>query len=241
MEQRPLAFDEQHLSTTRGTLDDQALGCAGDEVGDRPRRPRSPSLRSRSPSGPSARTRCGSRAAAPPVELERDGHLPDRTVRADGQDRRRAVRQVRSRRNVEPGRRLPQVAQLAPCSAASATSSGSSETNSWRPFSRSSPAPGSRSSRRRHAGGKRPPWVATPTSAVVAPSGSASATVLTTGKPSTRRRRHWPSRAARRCRRAGTASRHARSCRSADRPTVLRPGRATYAGATPSPGASEGS
>ena len=29
----------------------------------------------------------------------------------------------------------------------------------------------------RHAGGNRPPWVATPTSAVVGPNGSASSTV----------------------------------------------------------------
>ena len=36
----------------------------------------------------------------------------------------------------------------------------------------------------RHSGGKRPPCVATPTSAVVGPCGSASSTVPTPGMPS---------------------------------------------------------
>ena len=35
-----------------------------------------------------------------------------------------------------------------------------------------------------HSGGKRPPCVTTPTSAVVGPSGSASSTLPTTGTPS---------------------------------------------------------
>ena len=39
-------------------------------------------------------------------------------------------------------------------------------------------------SRSIHAGGKRPPWVATPTSAVVGPYDVASSTLRTTGMPS---------------------------------------------------------
>ena len=55
--------------------------------------------------------------------------------------------------------------------------------NSCSPLSTSSPAAIESFSRSRQAGGKRPPWVATPTSAVVGSYGSASATVPTTGIP----------------------------------------------------------
>ena len=34
MQQRALAFDEEHLAPTLDTLEHQPLGCAGDEVGD---------------------------------------------------------------------------------------------------------------------------------------------------------------------------------------------------------------
>ena len=71
-----------------------------------------------------------------------------------------------------------------PCARASAVSSASSETNSCSPFSMSSPAAIESFSSSRHAGGNRPPCVATPTSAVVGSNGSASATVPTTGRPS---------------------------------------------------------
>jgi len=47
-----------------------------------------------------------------PVELERDRHLPDRTVGADSEDRRRTVSQIRPARNVEPIRGASQVPQL---------------------------------------------------------------------------------------------------------------------------------
>ena len=64
-----------------------------------------------------------------------------------------------------------------PRSAASSPSTGSSVRKTWRPFSMSRPC--STQARRIaiHSGGKRPPCVATPTSAVVGPSGSASATL----------------------------------------------------------------
>src|SRR5207244_5411765 len=46
------------------------------------------------------------------VELERDRHLPDRAVRADGEHDPRRVREVLAGRDVQAGRRLAQVAQL---------------------------------------------------------------------------------------------------------------------------------
>ena len=52
------------------------------------------------------------RARAAGVELERDGHLPDRAVGADGEHDLRAVRQVLAGRRVEAGGRLAQVAEL---------------------------------------------------------------------------------------------------------------------------------
>ena len=71
-----------------------------------------------------------------------------------------------------------------PCARASAVSSASSETNSCRPLSTSSPAAMQPFRRSRHAGGKRPPCVATPTTATVGSYGAASATMPTIGMPS---------------------------------------------------------
>ena len=70
-----------------------------------------------------------------------------------------------------------------PCSRASALSSGSSAMNSCSPFSTSRPPRIASASSARQAGGKRPPCVATPTSAVVGSNASPSATVPTTGMP----------------------------------------------------------
>ena len=97
--------------------------------------------------------------------------------------------------HVEAGRRLAQVAQLDAVLRARGRELGVvRQTNSCRPFSTSSPARMHSSSSSRHAGGKRPPCVATPTSAVVGPNGSASATVPTIGKPSCVSRRSCESR-----------------------------------------------
>ena len=112
MEQRALALDEEHLPAPLDTLDDESLGGAGDEVGDDrvdgdpPACDRHPRLARRHELAADAA------AARLAVELERHGHLPDRAVGADGEDRRRGVREVLARRHVEAGRRLAQVAQL---------------------------------------------------------------------------------------------------------------------------------
>ena len=73
------------------------------------------------------------------VELQRDGLLADRAVGADGEhDRRRHLRfsPVGTSRSAGGLRRSR---SSTPCSAASSASSGSSEMNSWRPLSTSSP------------------------------------------------------------------------------------------------------
>jgi hypothetical protein len=66
---------------------------------------------------------------------------------------------------------------------ASGASSSSSAMNWWRPLSTSRPFEMALFRSSRHAGGKRPPCVATPTSAVVGPKQRASLTVPTTGTP----------------------------------------------------------
>ena len=71
-----------------------------------------------------------------------------------------------------------------PCSTASATSSGSFVRNSCSPFSRSRPASTHPRRSSFHAGGNRPPAVATPTIAVVGSYASAASTVATIGSPS---------------------------------------------------------
>ena len=102
------------------------------------------------------------------VELERDGHLPDRAVGADREhDVARRASRFAPVGTLSPAGGLRRSRSSTPCRAASAASSGSSEMNSCRPFSTSSPAAMQPFSSSRHAGGKRPPAVATPTSAVV--------------------------------------------------------------------------
>src|SRR5829696_2542213 len=84
---------------------------------------------------------------------------------------------------LRPGGGLRRSRSATPWRRASSVSSGSTETNSCRPFSRSSPFPTQLLRSSRHAGGKRPPCVATPTSATVGAKQSASFTVPTTGLP----------------------------------------------------------
>ena len=83
-------------------------------------------------------------------------------------------------------------------------------------------------------GGKRPPWVATPTSAVVGPRPRASSTAATIGIPSWSRR-PASSPGSRRSGRAHSGSRPARSCRSAGRRSGPQRGSGT-ASRTPRPG-----
>jgi hypothetical protein len=71
-----------------------------------------------------------------------------------------------------------------PRSSASDLSSGSSARKTWRPFSTSRPCSTQVRKSSIQAGGKYPPCVTTPTSAVVGPSGIASSTLPTIGTPS---------------------------------------------------------
>ena len=97
-----------------------------------------------------------------------DGHLPDRAVGADGQDDRRAVREVRARSG-RSGR-------AAACAGRAARRRARARARRARRRRRRTRAGRSRCrgpariasfSSSRHAGGKRPPCVATPTSAAV--------------------------------------------------------------------------
>ena len=112
MEQRALALDPEQLAAAVTAFEHERLGGAGEEVGDDgvdgdpPPRDRDPGLAGRDELAPDAApARLG-------VELERDGHLPDRAVRADGEDDLRVVREVLAGRDVEAGGRLAQVAEL---------------------------------------------------------------------------------------------------------------------------------
>ena len=79
----------------------QLLGRAGDEVGD-DRVDRDPPPRDRDPGLPGRHElACDAAPARLAVELERDAHLPDRAVGADGQHDPRSVRQVRAGRDVQ--------------------------------------------------------------------------------------------------------------------------------------------
>ena len=111
MDERALALDEEQLSAPLDAFDDELLRRAGEEVRRRPRRRRSPSRRSRSRLSGRDELRREARAPRRAVELERDGHLPDRAVGADRQHDRRAELQVRAGRDVQVGGRLAQVAQ----------------------------------------------------------------------------------------------------------------------------------
>ena len=112
MQQRPLAFDEEHLAASIDSFEHELLGSAGDEVRD-DRVDRDPPPRDRDPGLP-RRDELTAHPAAPgfAVELEGDRHLPDRAVGADCEDRRRTVREVAAGRDVQSLRRLAEVAQL---------------------------------------------------------------------------------------------------------------------------------
>src|SRR3954453_12688337 len=112
MQERALTLDPEQLAAALAPLDDETLRGARDEVGhdrvdcDAPAAGHHPRV-SRREEDP--------RNAAPPrldVELEGDGHLPDRAVGADGEDDRRVDREVLAGPGGEPVRRPAQVAQL---------------------------------------------------------------------------------------------------------------------------------
>ena len=114
VQDRALPLDPEKLPAARTPFHDEPLGRAGDEVGhdrvdgDPPPRDRDSRL---------ARRHEDRALAAPArleVELERDGHLPDRAVRADRQNDRAWHCEVLARRSREVGGRPAQVAQLHP-------------------------------------------------------------------------------------------------------------------------------
>ena len=111
MEQRALALDEQQLSPAPVSLDDEPLGRAGDEVGDRRVDRDAPA--GDCDSGLARRHELRGDAAPPrlAVELQADGHLPDRAIGADRQDDRRRHLEVLAGRDVQVRRRLSEVAQ----------------------------------------------------------------------------------------------------------------------------------
>ncbi len=112
MRDRALALDEEQLSAALVPLDDEPLGCAGDEIrddgvdGDPPAGDRDPRLPGRDEA---RREPARSRG---PVELERDRHLPDRAVGADGEDVLRRLLEVGARGHVQVRGRAAQVAEL---------------------------------------------------------------------------------------------------------------------------------
>ena len=83
MEKRALSLDPEHLAALLDAFDHELLRRPGDEVRD-DRVDRQPPAGDRDPR--LSRWRELARVAEPPrlgVELERDRHLPDRTVGAD--------------------------------------------------------------------------------------------------------------------------------------------------------------
>jgi len=111
MQDRALSFDPEEIAL-RPALDHQALRSAREEVGD-DRVDRDPPARDRDPRLPGRNEdRLQTSLAGLEVELAGRGHLPDRTVGANGEDDRRVNFEVRSRSRAQIGRWLAQIAQL---------------------------------------------------------------------------------------------------------------------------------
>ena len=112
VDERALPFDEEKLASAALSLDDEPFGGAGEKVrddgvdGDAPACNRDPRLSGRHEDGRVPAS------AGLEIELDRDRLLPDRAVRADGEDDARIDLEVRSGRHAEPLGRLAQVAQL---------------------------------------------------------------------------------------------------------------------------------
>src|SRR5215211_6860876 len=112
VDDRSLALDPEELSPTLGALDHELLGGAREEVGD-DRIDRDPPARDHDPRLPRRYEHRGdSSLTRRLVELERDGHLPDRAVRSYGQDGRCLDLEVRAGRHRETLGRPPQVAKI---------------------------------------------------------------------------------------------------------------------------------
>ena len=243
MEQRALALDEQHLAAALDTLDDESLGGAGDEVGDDrvdgdpPACDRDPRLAGRDELAADA-------AAAAPRGRARATTVIFPIAQSEPTVRIVVAPCVRFSPvgTLRPAGGLRRSRSSTPCSRGERDSSGSSETNSCRPLSTSSPAamqsfeqvaPRRREApalrrdadergRRRRAAARR-------------------RRVATTGKPSTVSRRSR--RVEDRDDVVGPVAHHAASGLAEVRIARAPFGedRGAYAGATPSPGASEGS
>ena len=166
--ERALPFHEQELASAARAFDHERFRGAREEVGDdridgdAPPRDGDAGLTGRhedgretAPAEPRGRARprpssCRSRSPNPTVRTmlaSTSRFAPVGTLRPSGG--------LRRSRSVTPRAR------------ASSVSSGSSERNSCRPLSTSSPASMLAFRRSRHAGGNRPPCVATPTTATV--------------------------------------------------------------------------
>ena len=219
VQDRPLALDPQQLAAALGPFDDEPLGGARDEVRDDgvdrdpPAGDRDPGLAGRH------EQRAEAARARLEVELERDGHLPDRAVGADGEDDRRrharGSRPSRSRGRAAAGAGRAARPRAAPRARAS---SGSSARKTCSPFSTSSPCAmqtlrmldprGREAAALRGDADER--GVRLEARARPRPCGRS-------GTPSSVSPARAPSRGWRRRRRAGSAARRASSCRSARR------------------------
>ena len=109
--ERALALDEKEVSPTSAALDDEPLRGAGDEVGD-------DCVDGDAPAGDSdarlaRRYERGGDSARRGLagELEGDGHLPDRTIRADREDDIARYLEIRAGRDLQIDRGSPQIAQ----------------------------------------------------------------------------------------------------------------------------------
>ena len=111
VEDRTLSLDPEEIALL-GTLDDEALGGAREEVRDHrvdrdpPPGDRDPRLPGRDENRPQAAL------ARLEVELARRCHLPDRAVGTNSEDDRRVGFEVRSGRSAQVPGRLAQIAQL---------------------------------------------------------------------------------------------------------------------------------
>ena len=206
MEQRSLPFDPEQLAPARDAFEHERLGGAGDEVGD-DRVDREPPPGDRDPrSGP-----VGTNSLAIPRRFASASSSRATVIFPIAQSEPTVSTtfepwvRFSPVGTLRPGGGLRRSRSSTPCRPASSASSGSSEMNSCRPFSTSSPfemqlfssVPPRRESARPGSRRRRAP--------VVGPKQSASLTVPTTGKPVHASPPPAPSRGSRRPARAGSA------------------------------------
>ena len=242
--ERALAFDEQELATALDAFDDQPLCSTGNEVGN-DRVDGDPPSRDRHAGLPGGHEH-GAQPTGPrlAVELERDGHLPDRAVRADREHDPRRVppgspRWARSALPAGGAGRAARLRSARPARRARDRRRGTRAGRSPRA------APGRIQARTssRHAGGKRPPAGATPDDRGRRPEAQRPVDVghdrhAVLGLPRARRVQDRDDVA-----RVGSAGRRASSSPSAGRPRRLPRGAAAASqssSSTPSPGSSDG-